>query len=114
MLLTGFDARWCRLACKVEKVDICAHETLRQQLNADALFVLFLLELESTVIILWLIHGSTCVHGLLFGFLPGGAVLLEDLRLGGRNQLIFLFSLGLFGNLADAGVRVYNRLMFHI
>ena len=42
------------------------------------------------------------------------AILLQDLGLSGGNKLILLLGLGLLDNLADAGVRVENRLVLHL
>ena len=42
-LFAGLNSGWSRLRRQIEEVDVGAHEALRKQLDADALFVLFLL-----------------------------------------------------------------------
>ena len=111
-LVARLNAAWRRLVRQVEEIDVCLHETLRKQADADIHLVFALFKLESAV----LLHSCVNLARIrrLLRLLARAAVLLEHLRLGRSDQLILLFGLGLLDDLTDARVRVENRLVFHL
>lgn len=110
--ITWLDSRGSRPVGQVEEVDVRLHKTFGQQSDSDVHFVHFLLELEAAVLLLHVVH-DTASDADFLRLLASGAVLLKDLGLGGSDQLVLLLSLRLLDDLADAGVRVHDRLMFH-
>ena len=112
-LVTWLDLRWRSLISQVEEVNISLHETVSKQLNADIHLIFPLLKLEAPILPnLVLVHDAR--DGGFLGFLALSAVLFDDLRLCGRDQLIFLLCLRFLHDLPDACVWVEDWLVFHL
>jgi len=108
---------------QIEEINVCFDVAASEELNAKFLRRNFVGQSEFTLIleVVRLTSGLTraCCSRLcqlLMCFLGEGlaSVFLNHITLGGSNKFILLLLLGLLCNLTNAGVRIGNRLNFHI